>query len=213
MAWTYEQTFNSLSTGDLNGQDSWSGSTNFDVSTTSPYEGANCVSCVLHADSSVTIDRSITGISAGTLYVSMKVNRTAGTRRGSFYLLSGTTEVARIFMVYDGTNKFIQMLTNDGATWIDLVNPITNDTWYRIGIEFDDAAHNNQYRCNVNNGTWSSWYGYYLSPSWTTIDKVRLADEGNNGSGTGTVYFDSISPNYTITGGAPTFTPRVSFIM
>jgi hypothetical protein len=43
MAWTYEQKFDGLTTGDLNGQDSWSGSTNYDVSTTNPAEGTKCV--------------------------------------------------------------------------------------------------------------------------------------------------------------------------
>lgn len=198
MAWTYEQTFNSLTTADLNGQDSWSGDVKFDVSTTSPHEGAKCVECVHEVNSNITVDRSISGISSGTVYVSLKINRLTGGRRLSVYLMSGATEVARIFMQHDGTTLKAEMLTDDGAGWIVLATGMTNNTWYRFGFDFDDATQNNKYRCNVNNGSWSAWYGYYLTPSWTTIDKIRLEDGGNNGSGTGTCYFDSISPNYTI---------------
>lgn len=195
--WTYQQLFNDLNTADLNGQDSWNGSALFDVTTDSPYEGTKCVKCSHNADSSVVIDRAISAISSGVFYVSIKLNRTAGVRRGSIYLLSGSTEVARVFIFNTGTTKKLQMLINDGDFWLDLVSDITNDTWYRVGFEFDDASQNNKYRCNVNGGAWSNWYTYYGAPSWTTIDKIRLADEGNNGSGSGTISFDTISPDYT----------------
>lgn len=213
MAWTYEQTFNSLSTADLNGQDSWSGDALFDVSTATPDQGAKCVTVANNADSSKVIDRTLpSAISSGLFYVSIKINRSAGNRRGSVYILSGSTEIARVFIRSDGTNRIIEMLTNDGALWLVLASGITNDTWYRIGFEFDDATQNNKYRCNVNGGTWTAWYTYYHAPSWTTFDKIRFADEGNNGSGTGTLSFDSISPNYTITEGG-VFVPKVAMIM
>lgn len=210
MAWTYQQLFNTLNTADLNGQDSWSGDAKFDVVTTSPYEGAKAVGCVHEADSSVAISRSITGISAGVFYVSIKVNRTAGTRRGSIYVYSGATAVGRIFCFYTGANNRIQMLTNDGATWIDLNSGISNDTWYRIGIEYDNAAQPNKYRTNIDGGAFTAWYGYFGSPTWTNIDKLEFVDDGNNASGTGTMYWDTVSPDYTpveptgTTGYAPT---------
>lgn len=197
MAWTYEQLFNSLNTADLNGQDSWSGSTNFDVSTTSPWEGAKCVSCVLESDTSVEISRSVTGVSAGVFYVSIKIGRTAGMRRGSIQIYSGATMVGRVFAQYDGgANNNIRMLTNDGATWITLGSSAP-DTWYRIGFEYDNAGQPNKYRTNLNGGTWTSWYGMFGSPTWTNVDKIEFSDQGNNGSGTGTMYWDTVSPDYT----------------
>jgi hypothetical protein len=118
-------------------------------------------------------------------------------RRGSVYVYSGATAVGRVFLAYDaGANVNIRMLTNDGATWITLNGSISNDTWYRIGFEYDNAGHANQYRTNINNGAWTSWYGYFGSPTWTNIDKIEFADEGNNGSGTGTMYWDTVSPDY-----------------
>src|SRR3989338_8281410 len=73
-AWSYEQTFNNLNNGDLNGQDSWSGSTAFDVVTTgTPYEGAKHLSFSTLAD--IDISRNITPTENGTLYFSV---RTAG---------------------------------------------------------------------------------------------------------------------------------------
>lgn len=196
--WTYEQLFNGLTTADLNGQDSWSGSTTFDVDTTAPYEGAKCVSSVLNSDSTINIDRTFTGISSGTVYVSMKVNRTAGMRRGSIFLRTGTTDVARIFFVYDASSfTQIRLLSNIAAAWVDVTTSVTNDTWFRIGIQFDDAAFPDRYRINVNGGVWSEWHKYNGAPAWSTIDTIRLSDDGNNGSGSGTMYWDTISADYT----------------
>lgn len=198
MAWTYEQKFNDLTTADLNGQDSWSGNAIFDVVTTTPAEGAKRVASVVESDTELTIDRSITGISAGIVYISMKVNRLTGMRRGSFEIYSNTTLVMRLFIIRDGaSNNTIQMLSAEGANWFTLASGISNDTWYRIGIEFDDAAHPDKYRCNVDGGTWSAWRSTWSA--YTTVNKIRLADQGNNGSGTGTIGYDFISPNYAAT--------------
>jgi hypothetical protein len=201
MAWSYEQLFNTLSTADLTGQDSWSGDTAFDVVTTgTPYEGAKHVSVVHDADSTIAISRSVTGVSAGVIYFSVKINRTAGTVRGSFQIYSGATLVGRIFAFYTGASNRIQMLTNDAATWIDLNASISNNTYYRVGVEYDHANQPNKYRANINNGAFTSWYGMSGTPSWTNIDKIQLTHDGNNASGSGTIFFDAISPNYALGG-------------
>ncbi|KKU20693.1 MAG: hypothetical protein UX33_C0041G0011, partial [Candidatus Azambacteria bacterium GW2011_GWC1_46_13] len=42
-AWTYEQTFNTLNNGDLNGQDSWSGAVEYDIQSSISHEGTKAV--------------------------------------------------------------------------------------------------------------------------------------------------------------------------
>ena len=199
MAWVYQQLFNALNTADLNGQDSWSGDALFDVTTAgTPYEGTKHVSSVLNADLEAVISRSITGISAGTVYVSCKINRTAGNlRRGQFRLYSGATEVMRIEFTQDAAGGSIKQLVSVGeGTRITLSATMANDTYYRVGLQFDDSIQDNKYRCRVGNGAWGTWYSGFGSPSWSTIDKVELVELGNNGDGTGTVYFDSLSYAY-----------------
>lgn len=201
MAWTYEQNFDSLSTGDLNGQDSWSGSTTFDVTAdaTAPSQ-PNDVQSVVNSDTEITIERSVTNVTSGTVYISIKINATSGERRGNIYLYRGATLIARIFFDYSGSGSFIRALNWNGSTnvFTDVQNPISNNTWYRVGIDWDEGVQGNKYRVNVDNGTFSSWLTYVSNAATGGIDKLTLSDLGNNGSGAGTIYFDSISPNYPI---------------
>lgn len=201
MAWTYEQNFNTLNDGDLNGQDSWSGDTAFDVVTTgTPSEGAKHVSSILESDSEVTIARAVTAVTAGIVYVSIKVNRTAGTRRGNIYLKEGAATLVRCFFVYDGTNNWIKVY--DNLTLTTVQDPISNDTYYRVGIEWDNVGQPGKFRANVNGGAFGSWLNWFNGGAMSAgIDSIVLSDLGNNGSGTGTLYFDTISPNYTISSG------------
>lgn len=210
MAWVATDNFESYSNGDLNGGNggsgwsgAWSGSTVFDVTdANTPANGSKHISSVLESDSEVTIDRSLTtAVTSGTMYISIRINRTAGQRRANVYIYRGTTLLARIFF-YDGNvgTTTIDALYWNGSTnaWQNLASGITNNTYTRIGIEVDNGTQGNKYRVSVNNGTPSSWLTFVSNASMSTgIDKVTLSDLGNNGSGTGTIYFDEISGSYS----------------
>ena len=109
--------------------------------------------------------------------------------------------MGRVFFFIDSTNNGkIQILS--GASWVDVAT-ISNNTYYRVGIQWDDVNQPDKYRANVNNGTWTAWSNWVSNGSLTTgINKIALSDMGNNGNGTGTIYFDTISPDYTPTEGA-----------
>ena len=198
MAWTYEQDFEALSTGDLNGQDSWSGDTDFDVvDTGTPYEGSQYLQIDPAGDAFEAISRSVTSVAAGVVYCSLKINRTGGTAgkalRGDVLLYEGATIIARIFAQIGGAADKIELLASSG--WVVLATGISNDTWYRIGIEWD--ASTDKYRANVNGGTWSSWYDPTGSPSFSGVDKITLDASSQDAGATGTMSFDYISPDYS----------------
>lgn len=189
MAWTYEQKFNDLNTADLNGQDSWSGAANYDVSTTNPYEGTKCVT-VSGDGTERTISRVISGVTSGTFYVSM---RSADTDK--YFLMkvyTGTSRAGRLSNI--GFNASGNITYFNGSTEITLVSSYTANTWYRIGIEIDSA--NTRYKINVNNGAWSGWVNYN---DVTGTDEVTELFFEIPSTYSGEAAFDYISPNYSDT--------------
>jgi hypothetical protein len=204
MAWTYQQLFNTLNAGDLNGQDSWSGSTNFDLSTTAPYEGAQCVESVLNIDSAAEIGRVVTAVMSGTVYVSVKINRTAGNiRRGGVLLYIGATLVGRL-EIGQTSSPTVELLKWNGSSndWVTISSTFNNNTWYRFGFQWANSS--NQYRVNIDNGTFSSYYTFVSNTAiGSGITQIAFLDNGNNGNGTGTVFWDTISPDYTPAAAGP----------
>ena len=67
----YEQTFNNLVNGDLNGQDSWSGAGEYDVQSTLAYEGTKAVQ-VNALNTSKLISRTVPSFTSGQMYFSVR---------------------------------------------------------------------------------------------------------------------------------------------
>ena len=204
MAWTYEQTFNSLSGGDLNGQDSWGGGTNntrFDVQSSVVFEGANAVSNTQPGDaSSSEIIRTVTGINSGIVYVSIR--RTAAA--GNLSIKLGESASSKMYVVMDTLGNIV---TLSGALFTsNTIQAYSNDTWYRIGIEFDNVGQPNKFRANVDGGSFTSWLDV-TNTSYTNIDEIHL-DSSDAISGV-TDYYDFISPNYTASATTNIFMPQL----
>lgn len=200
MAWTYTQNFNSLSTADLNSQDSWSGDTGFDVvtGTPTPYEGAKCVKGTTPADSSDhEITRSITSTTSGVVYVSALINTSGGSDKRAFIKLKSGSTVG-VFLKFFANG--LVYLETTGPANTTITSGLSLDTWYRFGIEFNAAT--DQARVNVNNGPWSSWYT--TSAAFGDIDSVVLNTNDNVSSASGYVAFDAIGPTYLQDGSAIT---------
>lgn len=205
-AWTYELDCESLTTGSpLGGQDSWNvtSSDNTDVVTSPVNSGSKAIE-VDNNTGNTGMNRTISTVSddGSTLYISL---------RGA----SGSSNSNMVFITRDGSNKRtlylligkgsatgkIQTLSS-GATWRDIVSGFSADTWYRVGVEFNFTA--NQYRTNLNGGSFSSWYGF-LDGSVSNI--VRLDLQGNGTVPNTQYYFDDISASYD-TGGGGVVTPQ-----
>lgn len=196
MAWTYEQLFNTLTDGDLNGQDSWSGDTGLDVvtSTPTPYEGAKTLKGITPADfNDHEVTRSITSLSDGIVYFSYLFSNSGGSdKRLSIKLLSGATIV--VYLKCFGTTILLENRTPGNDT---VATGLVADTWYRIGLEYN--ATNDQARANVDGGTFSAWSDVYLA---TSVDTMKIVASDNNGASGGYIGCDAISPNYTPVAGA-----------
>ena len=185
--WTYQQDFNTLTSGNLNGQDSWSGSASYDIQTTVRYEGAKAVEVVGSAPSGIV--RDITGISDGLVYVALRVTATPPTgNHAGIILREGAS--GRMYVRF-GSNGYIQI--SSAGVYQDIMTYNT-DQWYVIAIEFDDVAQADKYRAKVHNGTvWSSWTSWYTvsGGSYTSISRIELLGQLGTSE---TTYFDTITP-------------------
>lgn len=190
MATLFETDFNSLNNGDLNGQDSWSGDTDFDVQVTIVKEGAKAVAVTPGANGDNYISRTGTQLSAGKIgcYI-----RTAlycpGGADPEFVLYEGATVITRI--------QFCAAAYGDGICGAHSggrikVADYSADIWYWCQVEWNEegAGSTPQVRFKVNSGAWSSWY----SPEndWATgINIVKLYGYYSSYA----KYFDYIAEN------------------
>ena len=188
MAWTYEQKFNTLTDGDLDGQDNWvlaGGS--ITVQTTTKYEGAKAVQSAGGAASD-DYSRTITAISDGLVYVAMSVNGTVPSSHEPYFMLySGTT---RVVMIRFDSNGYIRYYT--GGAFVDYSTYTTNQ-WYVLAIEFDDTNQPDKFRMKVHDGSsWGSWTSWVATQNaYSTINKIRIDHEGGSGIN---AFWDTITP-------------------
>jgi len=190
--WTYEQKFNTLADGDLNGQDSWSGSTIFDVTTNAAaiYEGAKGVKVIAGVAQRYIVS-SIDAATEGIMYIAIKPVTIASGERIEFFLME--TGFQKTSIKFDESSGDIQI--NHNGVYSSIYDTYSLNQWYVIALEID--AGNNQYQAKVHNGTsWNSFSGMDDAADGGTfveINEIRLQLRAG-----GTVYWD------TITGTDPT---------
>lgn len=178
----------------------WSGDALFDaVSTDSPYEGSKHVKASPTVDAFRAISRTFTAVTAtGIIKCAVKINRTGGTSgksiRGDINVYNGATQVGRLFIQISDSIAKAEILTNDGAAWIQLSGTIVNNTYHIFEIEYDNASQANKYRARFDGGTWTSWYGYIGSPTWSQITKVEFDTSSADGGAAGSMYWDDLNP-------------------
>ena len=197
MATVYSQSFDSLNDGDLNGQDSWSGSTDFDVQTSVKQSGAKGLGNT--ASGSDTISRSITQTATGTASIYMRV--------------SDITLTDCYFDLYeDGNQKWrvgfnkdtddIEFLSNDGTDTLD--GSPSNNTFYLLEIEF--KCGDNEARARVDGGAWTDWRTGYSSGATTGINVLLL---GAYSAAAKNKYYDEIVVTDSISGGGIAASKRI----
>lgn len=186
VSWTYEQDFESLSTGDLNGQDSWTGSTDYDVTTTTACGGSKSVSVAIGGSQSIV--RTLPAeVQDGNFYI--RVKRT-GTDNGDAFVLLKEDSTNRVFIKL-GENGDIEGY--NGTAYIDLLTSYSADTCYTLNVEFNDSTQPDQWRARVHNGSswgaFSSWIG--VNGTYGSIHSIAF--DTDTGTETQTVYFDTIT--------------------
>lgn len=185
MAWTFEDKFNSdtKSTGDLNGQDGWSGGAGTDVVTTTPYEGDRCVS----GGDEAVMTRTITAVNSGVVYFAMRRSSIASGDADFDFRANGNTQ-QKIRLAFTSTVT----ITNGGSTATVIASPSAN-TWYLFELTINaDDTHSIRY----HNGTsWSTPVGPFSAASGVSadIDAVRIT-----GGTPGSAFYDCITPTNPI---------------
>jgi Concanavalin A-like lectin/glucanases superfamily len=192
IAWTYEQDFDALSTGNLSGQDSWTyvAGAQPQVQGTVFQSSSYGISGALN--SNINTYRDITAITQPFIvYVSMRVDNVSSIDNVGFRLNDTATAIG-IVMLNAPNAGDISIRDPIGGSYTTITTGISANTWYRVGIEFDPA--NDRFRGNVNNGTWSAWR---TLTAYSQVNRIVL--EGNNGDGSTTNgYWDNISASYNI---------------
>jgi hypothetical protein len=201
-AWPYDQDFEALSTGDLNGQDSWSADLDMDVTNVASFDGSQSVVSVAASGNGT---RDITNDTSGTLYFS--VMRPDTTSDASFRILNDSDNAVISLAMFSGN-----IYTYDNSTLRTLVPSYTNGTWYTFEVEYDSNTDTHYWRYVVGTSTsWSMQVGPYDYQSGNTgdISKVNI-----NQGGSGTFYVDTITATCPFGcgggGGTPTATTSTS---
>lgn len=198
--WVYEALFNSgtYSTGDLNGQESWSGNAAFDVVSDEYLEGDQSIN-VQPAGAQIEIEQTGLATGAGDFYA------------GIYCTSQGTGEPSRYVLYDDGSNRMLifGIKESSGTVYLywnyngaaDNLTDISLDTWYIFNVEYD-GNHKFRIRWKEQGGEFSSFTDWKdeESASDGTIDEIWL-QSSEGGGGTTNVNFDSISPTDPDTSG------------
>lgn len=202
MAWVYEQDFNALSTGNLNGQDSWSADSGWQVQNSVVAEGANAISVVSNTSTSEIAERNFTAVESGTFYFYWRVTTT--TTLLGLYLKDSSANIALqmygengYFSSYDGVGRTnIQI---DGGDYAYSAN-----VWYIVGVRFETSTNGyaglgeQQYQININGGNWSDVRDFRA----TTSGGITLFSPFSTKNTSGEYgYIDDISIDYPGGGG------------
>lgn len=153
MSVVYSQNFDGLSTGDLNGQDSWIGNTNFDVENSVSQTAPNAVQAPNNLNG-LSIIRTFTTISSGNPVLTVYVqNNTSGVQAaytcftdiaGNGWIVNFRPNQTFLMADFPGFGNFI----DNQFSW-------TAGVFYQLTIEVDIA--NSRARFKIDNGTFSSY--------------------------------------------------------
>lgn len=169
--------FDSYTDGDLNGQGSWSGSTDFDIQGSVVQAGAKAVAHTAAASGNIL--KSFTGAASGTQSIYGRVASTAISGLWMVRLYEGAA--ARIFIQTDGAGN---LSYNDGGGLVT-IGAITADTWFKLDIEWQASDDTARYR--LDNGTWTA-FDTIVFPITTEIDTLRLFKDVADATA---IYFDT----------------------
>lgn len=136
MAWSAEDTFDTYSDGDLNGNNggtgwaaAWSGSANYDVQGTTTYQGAKAITDAVGSSISRQMSADISN-SNSVVYVAM---RRASTSSGAHYfILQNTSAAMRVSIVFNNSGNIV----GNGTT----ISAYSANTWYVLRVTLNVAG-------------------------------------------------------------------------
>jgi len=133
------------------------------------------------------LERTITtGTAAGTIYFSVRRDTSSGDEFNPTIAANLASGNCIIRFDTDGNIKIF----DDGTGYVT-IQAYNADQFYRIGVDWDDAAQNDMCRANVDDGTFTGYKN--TNGGFTTLGAIIL--KGNESSSTNWV--DSIAPDFT----------------
>lgn len=202
MAWVAEETFDSYSDGDLNGNNggsgwsaAWVAGVAYDVQGTTTFNGSSKAVTGVNANQNAT--RTLTSsVASGTLYVAMR--NSTGSGDFQFDLKVSAVNVIRLSLRDDsGTYKCMVF----GSSTTTIINPADTSIFYLFEIILNG---NDTIDIRYHNGT--SWSSYTTGIAYNgsgNIDQI-----GINSGISQTIFIDYISPTNPIVSGPANLATR-----
>jgi len=176
----YEQNFDTLNVGALNGQDNWAGDTQWSVTAGTDPQNYNSTNFVLIGACCYTIDRIFTETENLLLDVKIALPDMNSANADAAIELISTDNNSAGMIKLNATSAAggdVEIFSNAGAN--DIGN-FSEGIYYDLQIETDTA--NDRYRANFNDSGWSAWYAYNNIASNGIIDTIRLRFNFGNGN-------------------------------
>jgi len=161
--------FNTLSDGDLNGQNGWSGHVTWDVATTTPYEGAKSAQAAA-GGATVAVSKTISSGAEALyhLFMQMRMRHSAvSTGNGlDIYLKEGTGQITAIAI---SSSQFQALIAPPG--WVNIGKAALDNTWYKVVLAiYSTSAH----RTWVDDTQYSPANQNNMNNVSSTIDTIML---------------------------------------
>lgn len=196
----FESYANTNAINGLNGGSGWNGAwatvnSGITITSTQASEGTLSAAKIDGTTSESSAKRFLTTNAAnGPMYISFRTSDVTASYAGGFRLgpnSSGNVAQAVEITVGQSSGNINALI---GGAWNSL-QAASSNTWYRMGIDWDNGGHPNQWRWNMNNGSWSSWLSSSDNNPFSTIDGIYFRGTENNAANN--FYWDDISPTYT----------------
>jgi len=166
--------FNALSTGELNGQNAWAGTTNrYAVQTSVVKEGAKAVSTTSGADAA-GIKHDVT-VTAGRMFVQAYLRSPAISTQYSVMVkvFEGTTEITGVFLSVSYEKHLY-------AAGEESIEAASSDTWYKCKLAFDSLT---THKIWIDDVLKSLGHNTNETNIVTTVTKVSIQEYYNTPSG------------------------------
>ena len=195
MAWTHTDLFNSdtKSLGDLNGQDGWTADARWDVVTTSPYEGDQCITAIFEGGSTPTLTLGA-DVSAGIMYVAGKFNSQMISVGDCTFYLRDTASSSRAGVgLHTGELRY----TSAASTRTSFGITPTAGSWYLFEIEVNSLGQA-RFRCH-DGSSWTTQTGWCSAFGGSGLDVRSInINQGSGGNAASQSWWDTITPTNPI---------------
>lgn len=212
-AWAGEENFDSYTNGSnldgLTGGSGWSGvgwvgadGTAFLIDNSQSVNTPNSTSMT---SGSSADNRHYRALSVGittdaTVYVSVRTSDVTNNSGPYVGLIQGAPFTDYACYVQFGHNSG-QVSYFNGTSWVN-IKAISNNTWYRVGMETDTVNQLNKCLYTIDNGNSTGWVTSYAA--FAAVSGIILENAEGAAASSPSVWFDAISATYATTPAAAT---------